>query len=416
MFTIRCSYERRDNGSYILQTKPWRNGIKPSLLTLSDDEAQVWETLLAFLEFPPKTQKLLLDSLDREIKVRLVTIISNLSQAGYLELDAEFVLDVIEPPDSPPLQKLHLEITHRCNFRCRACYIGPLLLPAGSHHATEGTTEQWIQVIRDAATLGCRYVTVTGGEPFVRKDVLDILDELTKLGILTEINTNASCISPKIAHLLQSMLISSVEVTVYGYDNESSSFYTQLRTGHQATLRGIRNLVENGIPVSAKYFATQQTIDGYQRMQDEIAPLNVPLKLIGYKIHGDLFSGNLPRAGIQVPQMLQTSVEQTSALPCYPSVNGLGIEPDGRIRACPKLAICFGNVFEDGLEQIWLRSEQLRTFRSFWVEYCKKAGYVRGGTKGLCPAANLLSRPKGLNNFRSLWATWLDGESIDVND
>ncbi len=407
MFKLQCTYTRSDDGSYVLLPNNWRHGLKHKPLTLYGSEARIWENLLAFLNLTREAQRLLLQQLDRDISARLIAVISNLAKAGYLEIDADFALDANVIPQAPPLRKLHLEITHRCNFRCQACYIGPRLLAASRHDAIEGSTEQWFEVIRDAADLGCEYATVTGGEPFVRRDVLDILNELSVCGISIEINTNASCISPKIANALRSHLISSVEATVYGYDVDSAGTYTQLRTGYEATLRGIRLLVKHGIPVSVKYFATDKTLHGYQRVCDYLADMNVEVKLIGHQIHGDLFSGALPTINLQADLMDTGPVIQQTDLPCYPSVNALAVEPDGTIRACPKLAVQFGNVFEDGVEEVWLRSERIAAFRTFWVEYCRLAGYVRGGTKGLCPASNVLSQSNGLVEFRQMWDSWL---------
>jgi len=89
----------------------------------------------------------------------------------------------------------------------------------------------------------------------------------------------------------------------------------------------------------------------------------------------------------------------------------LNIEPDGRIRACPKIGVHFGNVFQDGLKNVWHRSSDVDAFRSFWVDYCKQEGFVQGASHGsLCPASAMLSKPNGLSQFRSRWQSWQQEE------
>src|SRR5262245_22802668 len=68
------------------------------------------------------------------------------------------------------IQKMHLELTYRCNFRCIQCY-------NTTHAATdrEMSVAEWQSVIEQLAALGCHSATFTGGEVFVRKDAVDIL-------------------------------------------------------------------------------------------------------------------------------------------------------------------------------------------------------------------------------------------------
>jgi MoaA/NifB/PqqE/SkfB family radical SAM enzyme len=361
-------------------------------------------------ELSHESQLSLLEGVEREIRARVMAAITTLSRSGAVELDSDFMLDANEGlPVMPRLRKLHLELTHRCNFACKGCYLGAKLTPVSASQAREGTTEQWLRLIGEAATLGCVRATVTGGEPFIRRDILEILDALSERGITFEINTNGSCISENIARALKRMLISSVEITLYGHDADSVLAYTGARAGYTATLKGIHHLAEQGVPLSVKYFATAGATQGFEAMRAELEAIGVPVKLTGHTIHGDLFEGELPKDGMSanIPQPLVT---QERGLPCAPSINGLGIEPDGRIRACPKLTVHFGNAFEQGLEAVWQKSTDLRAFRAFWIEYCKSAGFVRGARlTSRCPAAHLLSKPNGLAEFRTAWTDWRQG-------
>ena len=95
--------------------------------------------------------------------------------------------------------------------------------------------------------------------------------------------------------------------------------------------------------------------------------------------------------------------------PNNPTGTVLNIEPDGRIRACPKVSVHFGNVFRDGLRHVWERSSEMAGFRAFWIDYCKTAGFEKGTKHDvLCPAAAMLSQPEGLTQFRRQWQATRD--------
>jgi MoaA/NifB/PqqE/SkfB family radical SAM enzyme len=406
MIRLSCLYERRNDGSYLLKQTASDHIPDSVPILLTGSQAQLWDILLAIANMGKDSQALLFSQLDRDISARIFSAIAMLVQAECLELDSTIHLNTIEPPTTPRLKKLHLEITHRCNFRCAACYLGERLLPANAFNPAEGTTTQWLRLIKEAARLGCGDAIVSGGDPFARSDLLCILTALSENGIRSQINTNGSFIVPKTARALRSLLISAVIVTVYGFDQASATSYTGNRSAYNAALRGIRCLIEEQMPVVVKYFVTQHNAAGVPFFTEAMRPLGVQVRVMGLGggIHGDLFTGKPPVEGLAIKRTPHAIVVQENALPCYPSIAGLGIAPDGAVRACAKLAVYFGNAFNDGLERIWEKSVELSAFRDFWAQYCGQMGYVAGLRSGsLCPASDILSKANGLYEFQHLW-------------
>ncbi len=368
---------------------------------LRGSAARLWDAVADVAERAPREQAELFAGLEPAQRPRLIAALARFERAGALEVHDEVGRRVL----GRPLNTLHLELTHRCNLACRACYLGPALVPAGRPaRLPEGTTRQWLAVVGQAAELGCTSAVVTGGEPFVRRDALDIVAELRRHGVRCEVNTNGTCVTAAVAERLFELGVWGVEVSLYGYDGDSAAAYTGLRAGHAAALRGVRLLAEHGVPVQAKYFATAFTLDGYEDVRRALEPWGVPLICKGHAIHADIFAGRMPegvRPPLEVPELVQEN-----ALPCTPGIDGLVVEPGGLTRACPKLGLRFGNAFEDGLAAVW-NSAQLRAFRPFWGEYCRAEGFVRGArVRNRCPAAAMLSRPDGLRAFEDRWSAW----------
>lgn len=80
---------------------------------------------------------------------------------------------------------VHIGITHRCPFRCRMCNVWKTA-DAGS----EIPIERYPEVAGKLARLGAAAVSLGGGEPFVRKDLPDIVRSFIAAGVRPRVLTN----------------------------------------------------------------------------------------------------------------------------------------------------------------------------------------------------------------------------------
>jgi MoaA/NifB/PqqE/SkfB family radical SAM enzyme len=406
---LRCDYARNEDGSYRISPHPLHQSYVLNPYQLAGSAARLWEVIVATAALPADKQRDVIDSLGAELRPRMIAALAKLARAGAIEIDDPEDTTLAGAKPRYRLRKLHLELTHRCNFSCRACYLGGHLTAAGDGPGGEVPMERWIALVHEAAAMGCTTAVVTGGEPLLRKGISDLFAALSQHDIRFELNTNGSCVTPAVVQALRSSTVWSVEVSLYGYDTDSHAGYSGVRGGYAATIRGVRLLAAAGIPVQVKYFATAPTAHGLDEVRAELEPLGVPVVSKGHAIHGDIFEGRLPDAAI-LPELEKSTLVQDDELPCGPSFTTLAIAPDGEVRACPKLGIHFGNAFTEGLTAIWERSTELEAFRAFWVDYCHANGYVRGArTTSLCPAAVALSQRDGLVQLRTAFNARRDG-------
>lgn len=77
------------------------------------------------------------------------------------------------------------EITYACNMRCMHCGSS-----CGEAYPDELTTEEALNLCDDLAELGLKIITLSGGEPFVRKDWPQITRRLTDNGVKTNVISN----------------------------------------------------------------------------------------------------------------------------------------------------------------------------------------------------------------------------------
>jgi len=140
-----------------------------------------------------------------------------------------------------------IEVTRRCSLTCVHCYNN---LPLGDEqaHQTELTYEDHCRLLDEMAAGGCLWLLYTGGEIFVRKDFLDIHSYAKKAGFLITLFTNATLITPRAAEYLAAWTPFSIEVSLYGRRAATHDRVTGVAGSFDRTLRGVRLLMEVGLP------------------------------------------------------------------------------------------------------------------------------------------------------------------------
>ncbi len=121
-----------------------------------------------------------------------------------------------------PPTRLDLEITYRCNARCRMCPLygehpdGNRSRSAEPDPQNELTTSEIRSLLDQCAQLGISDVTITGGEPFVRKDLCEVLAYAKTVGLSTGLISNASMIGPAQAAGIVEAGLNSLNISLDG--------------------------------------------------------------------------------------------------------------------------------------------------------------------------------------------------------
>jgi len=124
------------------------------------------------------------------------------------------------------------EITHQCNYHCSYC-----IFSCNSKKISgELSTEECFHVIDELVKNGFKYLKITGGEPFLRKDILDILRYASKR-MITDISTNASLITEEMVEELNQIPLKMIHVSLDGNLKEHEAV-----RGENTYLRTIRGL------------------------------------------------------------------------------------------------------------------------------------------------------------------------------
>jgi radical SAM protein with 4Fe4S-binding SPASM domain len=151
-----------------------------------------------------------------------------------------------------------LEITARCNNDCRHCYIN---LPPhdGAATAAELSTDEILDIARQAVAMGAVWCLLTGGEPLLRDDFAEIYLGLKRLGLLLGVFTNACLVTPAHVELFRRYPPRDIEVSVYGATRETYEAVTRRPGSYAAFVRGLDLLLEGGVKVRLKAMALRST-------------------------------------------------------------------------------------------------------------------------------------------------------------
>lgn len=152
----------------------------------------------------------------------------------------------------PLLTHLDIELTERCNNACIHCYIN---LPENdsSSKARELTTEQWKEILHQAAELGVISVRFTGGEPLLRDDFAEIYLFARHLGLKVYLFTNGRLITQELAQIFkETPLLAKIEITVYGMHPESYDAVACSSGAYAEAFRGMKNLLDFEVPFVVK--------------------------------------------------------------------------------------------------------------------------------------------------------------------
>lgn len=164
-----------------------------------------------------------------------------------------------------PINYVRIAVTDRCNLRCFYCMPenGITYLPK-SNLLTFEEIERLVHVL---ATLGITKVRLTGGEPFVRADIIKLIEKIKLINGINELHiTTNGVLTAQYIPQFKLLGINSVNLSLDTLDKERFFKITR-RNEFDKTIESLNLLLENQIPVKINAVV----MDG--KNIDDIAPL-----------------------------------------------------------------------------------------------------------------------------------------------
>lgn len=280
------------------------------------------------------------------------------------------------------------ELTYRCPLRCPYCS-NPLNY-RDPEYRQELTTQQWLEVIRQAATLGVLQLGFSGGEPLLRPDLDSLVEAAATAGLYTSLITAGNLLSADRAVRLRDCGLEHVQISLQDSQAEASDAMAGVRCFEQK-LTAAQCVKELGFPLTINVVLHRQNLDRIEEIIDLCVHLQADrvelanTQYYGWALHNR--ASLLPtRAQLQHAQSIIAAAQQQRrfsmglvyVLPDYytrypkPCMGGWGkqtlvIAPNGEVLPCQVAKsipdLTFANVRNHELEWIWFESEAFNRFR-----------------------------------------------------
>ena len=281
---------------------------------------------------------------------------------------------------------LQFHITGRCNLRCKHCYRTEGDVEKLSLADVKNVIDQFLALReRYNAQYGIKkvgHINLTGGEPFFRKDIKEILRYIASFrGKLTfGILSNGSFIDEDIISLLKETQVSFVQLSIDGDPKTHDSLRAK---GDYHRVFGVARMLEKaGIPTYISFTANKLNYrqlpvvakqcrrcgvtklwsdrlvpigNGEELEQYQITAEDLPLYLKTLKIACGSFLARLlyPKTEVSAKRALQFIGTNNSVYSCSAGNSLIVVDEFGRVMPCRRMPIICGDVFASNLTDIY---------------------------------------------------------------
>ena len=162
----------------------------------------------------------------------------------------------------PPLQALIFEVTQHCNHACQHCYnvwqdARQSTYPAGQLDPAR-TLELLAKVLEET---GCRHITLTGGEPLLRPDLLRIVEFLHGCHVQVTVISNGRLLDERAAAALIQAGVGLFELPLLSHLGEVHDELSGAPGAWQAVLTAMANIRLHHGQVVTAFVATRRNIE-----------------------------------------------------------------------------------------------------------------------------------------------------------
>jgi len=315
---------------------------------------------------------------------------------------------------SAPLS-VYLGVTNECNLTCVYCSA-----ESGEKYHNELSLEEMYSLIGELQQAKVFHVTITGGEPFLRKDIFQIFERLLQSNISISLITNATLVNDRIAQRLHSLGIKDIKVSLDATSPEANDA-GRGKAAFVRAYRGIKILLQNGIRPAILVTISNLNYKLIQNIADDLKEIDVQwvafnmisavgrgvcsfpvlnlskdqieefvslLRSVksehkGFVKEDILHWLDLPEQTRRLMQKYTDGVEQLqqTMLPCGAAKTACSITADGWVIPCNKFTgYRCGNIRDSSFLEIW-KNERMENIRSLakkptsTAHGCSSCGY-----------------------------------------
>ena len=298
-------------------------------------------------------------------------------------------------------------LTYRCNLACEHCYLDaggtPRVGTENFADRSELGTEECFRVIDEIAAFAPECLTIlTGGEPLLRRDILEIVRRAAERGLWVVVGTNGVSITENVARRLAGAGARGLSLSLDALDPDRHDRFRKVRGAWRNTVEGAEILNRTGLPFIVQTTAGSHNLGELEAIADfahdrlgakvwnlyflvptgrgqfvsDITPAQYDEVLASlYRIQRKYDRRMLVNAKC-APHFIKTVLENAGAErdPVFRTYSGgaggcpagthyMGIRPNGDVTPCPYLPVFAGTLRGASLRDLWTDSELFSDIR-----------------------------------------------------
>ena len=276
------------------------------------------------------------------------------------------------------------ELTFVCNHACSFCYN----CPTGQK---EMNTGEVIDALGKLAEFNILYLTLSGGEPLVRRDFFEIGKAARDLGFAIRIYTNGYLIDEVMAKKLKTIVNPvELEISIHGGRPETHDRLTCVPGSWKRVVNAVRSLRAEGMKVNLKCPVTrdnQEEVLEMERLAGELDATIIfdvvitprddgdkdPLDLMATDQFLERYWNDDDYASARKEKVPKPRRDGPGEAVCGTGRSGLAVDPYGNIYPCVQLRRKVGNIKELGhLKEMWHTSPVLIEVRKTAVDVAQR--------------------------------------------
>ena len=326
---------------------------------------------------------------------------------------AQFTERYADDGIAPIPEILQFHVTSKCNLRCRMCWCWG---DSGTKPKRRELSVEEIKTMFDKVECSSEHVVLTGGEPLVRRDIVEILRYGKSLGRKMGLFTNATLITPEIAKVMATTvtgMVISLDGPEEDHDKIRGKGTFQKTMGGIKLVQDVTRSLGRVMPIRINCVISSINIMELDKMVDIAVGIGSQLSLQhiifldawaaerhnlfmrdnfgiddnvadGFvtrlnRINSNVLVAKLHRARLRagragivfkfMPDVKDkdwkrwyAGSEPIAGMNCPNCIGQLTIRSDGEVTPCEFIGYSFGNILEQELRDVWL-SERARRFR-----------------------------------------------------
>ncbi|MBN2010867.1 SPASM domain-containing protein [candidate division KSB1 bacterium] len=231
-------------------------------------------------------------------------------------------------------------------------------------------TDEFKNAFDQLADLGTLYLSLTGGEIFLRPDFFELADYARHQGFALRLFTNATLITQEMARQIAHLRPLLIEISMYGITPTTHDAVTIVAGSLDDTLASLRYLCEHNIKLLLKTPTMSVNIHEVQAIREfaqsigaefradaMISPkLNMSVTPLGYRLSDD----DLRWFHKEIAPEWKPFTPKPDAPVCNAAKGVLAISPYGDVFPCLRVQQSAGNIRDTSLREIWKNAPVMR--------------------------------------------------------